>query len=88
METKKQGKGHEKIHGHRIKILLKEKGIGQQEFADKTGISASHLSKIILGKRRCISLPIAFKIANALNMQIEDVFIAKKPNQINPEEGD
>ncbi len=77
MTTKIIKKEHEKIHGNRIRILLKEKGITQQEFADMTGLGASHLSKIILGKRRCISLPIAFKIAACLNMQVEDVFIPK-----------
>lgn len=71
-------KEHEKIHGNKIKGILKEKGISQQELADSTGISSSHLSKIILGKRRCISLPIALKIAAGLKMSVEEVFIAKK----------
>ena len=72
-------KTKEKIYGNRIKAILKENSMTQQELADITGIGASHLSKIILGKRMCISLPIAFKISNALNKRIEEIFIDKKP---------
>lgn len=81
-------KSKETIHSNRIKVILEEIGMSQQELADTTQLNASHLSKIILGKRRCISLPIAFKISNALNKTIEEVFIAKKPKAVNPEEGD
>jgi len=85
---KVEKKSKETIHSNRIKLILEEIGMSQQELADITQLNTSHLSKIILGKRRCISLPIAFKISNALNRKIEDVFVAKKQNQINPEEGD
>lgn len=83
---KKDKKSKEIIHGNRIKIILKETEMSQQELADITKLTSSHLSKIILGKRRCISLPIAFKIANALNKKIEDVFIAKKEIKSNVED--
>jgi transcriptional regulator with XRE-family HTH domain len=90
IKERKKGekKSKEIIHGNRIKLILQEIGMTQQELADITQLNTSHLSKIILGKRRCISLPIAFKISNALNRKIEDVFIAKKPKTVNPEEGD
>jgi transcriptional regulator with XRE-family HTH domain len=78
MKSTKIKKSREKIYGNKIKTILLESGMNQQELADITGIGVSHLSKIILGKRRCISLPIAFKISQALNKKIEDVFIAKK----------
>jgi plasmid maintenance system antidote protein VapI len=52
-----------------------------QELADISGILPSHLSKIINGQRRCISLPVAFKISIALGMSIEDIFIYKQPVQ-------
>tara|TARA_R110000868_G_scaffold14874_1_gene68759 strand:- start:653 stop:919 length:267 start_codon:yes stop_codon:yes gene_type:complete len=71
-------KNKETIHGNRIKIILQEIGMSQQELADITKLTTSHLSKIILGKRRCISLPIALKICKALKMTVEQVFIAKK----------
>ena len=50
-------KSKETIHSNRIKVILEEIGMNQQELADITQLNASHLSKIILGKRRCISLP-------------------------------
>lgn len=78
MKSTKIKKSREKIYGNKIKMILLEMGMNQQELADITGIGVSHLSKIILGKRRCISLPIAFKISQALNKKIEDVFIAKR----------
>lgn len=81
-------KRKETIHGNRIKIILEEIQMNQQELADLTELNPSHLSKIILGKRRCISLPIAFKISNALGKTIEEVFVPKKQNKINAEEGD
>jgi DNA-binding XRE family transcriptional regulator len=81
-------KSKETIHSNRIKVILEEIGMNQQELADITQLNASHLSKIILGKRRCISLPIAFKIANALGKTVEQVFVAKKQVTVNPEEGD
>lgn len=87
MKTEKKPK--EKIYGNKIKAILKGRQMSQQELADKTGLNPSFLSKIILGKRMCVSLPIAFKISNALECTIEDVFIAKKQTlSVNPEEGD
>ena len=51
----------------------------QQELADICLEGrTSHLSRIINGQRRCISLPIAIKIANALQRPIEEIFIYKK----------
>ena len=81
-------KSKEKIHSNKIKTILQEIEMSQQELADITQLTSSHLSKIILGKRRCISLPIAFKISKALNKTIEEVFLPKKELVINPEEGD
>ncbi len=74
----KEKKIKERIYGNRIKAILKEKGMTQHELAQMTGIEPSHVSKIILGKRRCISLPIAFKISEALKKPIEDIFIASR----------
>jgi DNA-binding XRE family transcriptional regulator len=57
----------------------------QQELADiALNGNAAHLSRIMNGQRRCISLPIAFKIADALNKPVEEVFIkmtTTKPNE-------
>jgi|APFre7841882793_1041355.scaffolds.fasta_scaffold00475_12 transcriptional regulator with XRE-family HTH domain len=86
MKTKK---AKEKIFGNRIRVILREIKMSQVELSDITELESSYLSKIILGKRMCISLPIAFKIAKALNRSVEEVFIAKRPvKPINNEEGD
>ena len=79
-------KPKEKIHGNNIRKILEEIEMTQQELSDLTSLSSSFVSKIILGKRRCISLPIAFKISNALNKPVEEVFIAKSYNKVNEEE--
>jgi DNA-binding XRE family transcriptional regulator len=87
--TISEKKSKETIHSNRIKVILEEIGMSQQELADVSDLTSSHISKIILGKRRCISLPIAFKIANALGKTVEEVFVAKKKvKSVNPEEGD
>jgi DNA-binding XRE family transcriptional regulator len=74
-------KPKEKIHSNRIRQILAKMGMSQQELADITLDGKSgHLSRIINGQRRCISLPIAMKIANALKMPVEEVFIYR-PNE-------
>jgi DNA-binding XRE family transcriptional regulator len=71
-------KAKEKLHSNRIKIILDEIGMSQQELADiALDGNASYMSRIINGQRRCISLPIAFKIAQALGKPVEEVFIYK-----------
>lgn len=75
----KPKKPKEKLHSNRIRIILNEIGMSQQELADITlDGNAAHLSRIINGQRRCISLPIAIKISSALGKPVEDVFIYKK----------
>ena len=75
METKKEKKPKEKLHSNNIRKILNNIGMSQQELADLSldGNSA-HLSRIINGQRRCISLPIAIKISNALGYPVESVF--------------
>jgi DNA-binding XRE family transcriptional regulator len=71
-------KPKEKLHSNKIRLILAEIGMSQQELADITlDGNAAHLSRIINGQRRCISLPIAIKISNALQRPVEEVFIYK-----------
>jgi plasmid maintenance system antidote protein VapI len=80
----KTKKPKEKIYGNRIKMILDEIGMSQIELADITlDGNASHLSRIINGQRRCISLPIAMKISKALGRKVEEVFIYKPDDGIN-----
>lgn len=77
-KPKKEKKPKEKLHSNRIKVILDEIGMSQQELADITfDGNSGYISRIIHGKRRCISLPVAFKIADALGKKIEEVFIYK-----------
>lgn len=77
-KQKKEKKPKEKLHSNRIKAILEEIGMSQQELADVTFHGNSgYISRIIHGQRRCISLPVAFKIAQALGRPIEQVFIYK-----------
>jgi DNA-binding XRE family transcriptional regulator len=71
-------KAKEKLHSNRIRLILDEIGMSQQELADiALDGNAGYMSRIINGNRRCISLPIAIKISQALNRPVEEVFIYK-----------
>lgn len=71
-------KPKEKLHSNRIRQILAENDMCQQELADLAlDGNAGYMSKIINGGRRCISLPIAIKIARALNRPVEEIFIYK-----------
>jgi DNA-binding XRE family transcriptional regulator len=75
----KSKKPKEKLHSNRIRIILNEIGMSQAELSDiALDGNAAFLSRIINGQRRCISLPIAIKISQALKRPVEEVFIYKK----------
>jgi transcriptional regulator with XRE-family HTH domain len=78
---KKERKQKEKMYGNRIKEFLTQKQMYLQELSDITDISLSHLSRIVNGQRRCISLPIAIKISQALKEPVEAVFLYQAPVQ-------
>lgn len=72
-------KPKETIHSNRIRIILEEIDMSQAELADLAlDGNKSHLSRIINGQRRCVSLPVAIKIANVLKRPVEEVFIYKR----------
>lgn len=76
--AKKEKKGKEKLHSNKIKQILMNIGMSQQELADiAVNGNTAHLSRIINGQRRCISLPVAIKIATALKLPVEEIFIYK-----------
>lgn len=81
IKTKKkvERKPKRKVYSNRIMAMLKDINMSQQELADLIKTDNSHLSKIINGKRRCISLPIALEIAKALNKHVEEVFQLSSP---------
>mgnify|MGYP000238586359 CR=1 FL=1 len=75
MKAKTTKKPKEKLYGNNIKKILDEIEMSQQELADIVETNPAHLSRIINGQRRCISLPIAMKISEALGKPVEEVFI-------------
>lgn len=66
------------MYSNRIKAILTEIGMSQQELADVMNVNPAHLSRIINGLHKCISLPIAMKIAQGLGRPVEDVFQLSK----------
>lgn len=61
-----------------IKILRTDRGWSQEQFANSIGVSRQTVISIEKGKY-CPSLPLAFKIARAFGLKIEDVFDDEKP---------
>ena len=73
----KDRKPKEMLNGNHIQELLEIKGMTRNELAILVGTDNSHISRIINNKVKCISLPIAIKIAQALQEPVENVFIFK-----------
>lgn len=64
-----------KIKENNVKKRLQEIGMTQQELADIVGTFRGHINKIINEKSKCVSLPIAIKMAKALGTSVEELFI-------------
>ena len=77
IKTKRLTKKRQKI-GNNILKILQEKDMIAQELADKLKMDQSHLSRIITGNRKYISLIVAWDISSVLGKTIEEVFIREK----------
>ncbi len=76
--TRKIKKDKEKLDSNRIRELLEEIEMSQVGLADLAlDGNAGYLSRIINGKRQCLSLPIALRISRTLGRPVEEVFIYK-----------
>lgn len=73
----KDRKPKEMLNGNRIEELLEIKEMTRGELALLVGTDNSHISRIINNKVKCLSLPTAIKIAQALQEPVENVFIFK-----------
>ena len=62
---------------NRIRILRAEKGWSQAELARMVGVSRNSINAVENG-RFDPSLPLAFDIADAFDMKIEDIFLREK----------
>jgi transcriptional regulator with XRE-family HTH domain len=72
----------ERIYSNRIKVLLQQKNMTQQELADKViNGNRAHISRIVTGRLSNITLRLAFKIADALDKRLEEVFIYRGKNE-------
>lgn len=58
---------------NRIRLLRAEKGWSQGELADQVGVSRNSVNSIENGKFDP-SLPLAFRIAHAFGLAVEEVF--------------
>lgn len=63
-----------KIVKNRIRVLRAEKGWSQAELAEKVGVSRNSINAVENGKFDP-SLPLAFLIADAFALKVEDVFL-------------
>jgi putative transcriptional regulator len=59
---------------NRIRVLRAEKDWSQADLADKVGVSRNSINAVENGKFDP-SLPLAFLIADAFELKIEDVFL-------------
>lgn len=58
--------------GQKIRKFRKVQGLSQEELAEKIGISTTHMSHIETGNTK-LSLSVFVDIANALNVQTDDL---------------
>lgn len=58
--------------GSKVYLIRQEKGISQEKLALEANIDRTYISDIENGKRN-ISLEIAYKIANALNIHLSEI---------------
>ena len=64
------------LHGNRIKSILAEIGMSQEELADRAlDGNAPFLTRIVTGQKKQPSLTTAFRIAKVLGRPIEEIFI-------------
>jgi transcriptional regulator with XRE-family HTH domain len=59
--------------GQRVKTLRKEKGMSQEELAEKSGLNRPYISAIEQGKRN-VSLEVMDKLAEAIGIDIKGFF--------------
>lgn len=69
-----------KIVGDRIRIIRKERGLSQEQLANKADIEPSHLGRLERGERNP-SLVSLQKVINALEITFEDLFKYIQPSQ-------
>jgi len=64
--------------GKRILALRNEKGLTQEELAERTGLSNTYIAMLETGKRTP-SLEALYKLTDALNVRIVDILSFERP---------
>lgn len=59
--------------GHRIKQLRQEKGLSQEGLANEANLDRTYIPGIEKGERN-VSITVIEKLANALKVEIKDLF--------------
>lgn len=65
-----------KKFGDKMRHIREQKKISQEELAFRAGLHRTYISDVERGQRN-VSLENIEKIANALNITIEDIFVKK-----------
>lgn len=60
---------------NRVAEIRKERGLSQQELAEKANVSRPYLSIIETNQNKTVSNSIMFRIAKALGVGIETIFL-------------
>ncbi len=68
--------------GQKIRKYRKAKGMSQEQLAEKTNISVTHLSHIETGNTK-LSLPVFVDIANTLEVQTDDLLTDETSGRAN-----
>lgn len=63
-----------KLKSNYLGNILKINGMTQSELASMCDTNKSHINRIVNGGSNCVSLPMALKIAKALDIKVEDIF--------------
>lgn len=63
-----------RILKNKLKVIFAERKIKQTEFAEKVGINNSTLSLIVSKEDHSPTLKIAMRIAQTLNLKVEDIW--------------
>jgi transcriptional regulator with XRE-family HTH domain len=65
----------------RIKEVMKKKGVGRDELADAVGVSATTISNIN-NEKNYPSYPLLIQIAEKLDVDVRELLVSTKPNQL------
>lgn len=60
---------------NRVAEIRKERGLSQQELAEKANVSRPYLSIIETNQNKTVSNSVMFRIAKALGVGIETIFL-------------